>query len=129
MSAFGLPSGLARNIPGLIWFLERESAPAWKWQEAHDTPPPFIEDGAPQALSLPSCWSQNRAFPKRIAASLSLMKSVRLEGSAIGTVRREAKGPVPCAEATCSGITPVMRDHVAKIAPAKITAIFTLTIN
>ena len=54
-----------RSRPGLIWFFIRGSAPARKWH-------------VPQACtpSLPTCMSQNKAFPRamahRSAASLGM---------------------------------------------------------
>ena len=48
-----------------IWFLSRVSAPALKWHVAQDSTP-----------SLPTCMSQNKAFPNLISAAWSLTISV-----------------------------------------------------
>src|SRR3989442_6541049 len=73
--------GTSRN-PGSIWFFDRLSAPAWKWQLAQDWP------------SLPTCWSQNRALPRAMAAFSSLMNRARFVGRGTATVLSEAK-PLP----------------------------------
>src|SRR5215471_15606299 len=69
--------GTAR-VPGLSWFFERLSAPAWKWQLAHDCP------------SLPTCSSQNSALPSITSAPRSRTYWSSVGASAIGTVLSDA---------------------------------------
>ena len=86
-----------RFNPGESWFLDRVSAmPELKWQVAQAVMP-----------SLPTCMSQNRALPSRIAAWRSCTKSPRLVGSGTGTVFKEGgRGGSPGA-GTCERTEPV----------------------
>src|SRR4051812_11180985 len=59
---------------GLSWFLDRLSAPAAKWQLAHDVTP-----------SLPTCMSQNSALPSATPADSSLTNWPRFCGRGTGT--------------------------------------------
>src|SRR5438445_2140005 len=102
--------GTARN-PGSIWFFDRLSAPAWKWQLAQDWP------------SLPTCWSQNRALPRAMAACSSLMNRARFVGRGTATVLSEVKPlppPAPPASATVGCCTPTTNAVAARTARAKI---------
>ena len=67
-----------RKVPGLAWFLMRESEPAWKWQVAQA-----------MALSLESWVSQKKALPRAMAAARFLTKLVRVVGSGTGTLLRD----------------------------------------
>src|SRR5437870_334917 len=103
--------GTARN-PGSIWFFDRLSAPAWKWQLAQDWP------------SLPTCWSQNRALPRAMAACSSLMNRARLAGRGMATVLSEARPlpPPPSASVTEGCCAPTTNAAAARTARAKIAA-------
>src|SRR3989442_8087643 len=83
MNTVKVVSGGTERKPGLSWFFDRLSAPAWKWQLAHAWP------------SLPTAISQNRALPRAIAAVLSLMYSARLRGTGTAMVFRDASPDHP----------------------------------
>src|SRR5262249_30636117 len=80
---------MARS-PGSTWFLVRLSAPALKWQLAQAWP------------SLPPAWSQNKAFPRAMAAALasgvtfpkiSVFKNAsRFAGLGVATLLSEPSG-------------------------------------
>src|SRR3989442_15576091 len=77
-------SGGTERKPGLSWFFDRLSAPAWKWQLAHAW------------ASLPTAISQNSAFPRAIAAVLSLIYAARLSGTGTAMVFRDASPATTC---------------------------------
>src|SRR3989442_10393485 len=84
MNTVKVVSGGTERKPGLSWFFDRLSAPAWKWQLAHAWP------------SLPTAISQNSALPRAIAAVLSLMYAARLRGTGTAMVFRDASPATTC---------------------------------
>src|SRR6516165_4504303 len=83
--------------PGEIWFFERISAPALKWQVAQACTP-----------SLPACMSQNKALPKRTNAAWSLTMPAAtksLKGRSVsGPGIAMRVGTVPAAAGGVAGI-------------------------